>query len=442
MRDRRNEQLPAMERLLRVREALIKKAPLYGLVALQRELVVSDVVSTAATDGKQVIWNPDFLAPLKDEEIAFFFKHEFWHVLRMDHLRFDKVSRKYRDKYPEALLFKVYNIAADYLVNYILHVEEGLELPKGVLFDWDVGNKDTEQVFEDLLKQAREKTQEKRAGDEQGQGESKEGDDESGSGGGEGDIDADVLPEARGVDVQEPTNEDGGKLTETQRKEEQERAYREIRQASNAASKAGMLSPAVKMRIDEEMAPSATPQEVLTHFLQDALCKSDYTYTRPNKRYRHTGFCMPSLRVEEEYQKIVCLIDVSGSVSDDMVKDFCGDLQGYVEAIGADAELVVVYVDTEVAGVQRFVKGDDLAKDVEPVRKTYGTDFVPGFEWIEEQGETPSGVVYYTDGFCSSFPSADLDPGCPVVWVLHREHSADVKAMERKAPFGDVLKMR
>ena len=44
-----------------------------------------------------------------------------------------------------------------------------------------------------------------------------------------------------------------------------------------------------------------------------------------------------------------------------------------------------------------------------------GTDFRPGFEWLDEQGIQPAVCLYFTDMECSDYPEAE--PGFPVTWV-------------------------
>ena len=52
-----------------------------------------------------------------------------------------------------------------------------------------------------------------------------------------------------------------------------------------------------------------------------------------------------------------------------------------------------------------------------------GTDFRPGFAWLDEQGIRPSVCLYLTDMLCSSYP--DAEPAFPVLWVNYSEPPAD-----------------
>ena len=46
-----------------------------------------------------------------------------------------------------------------------------------------------------------------------------------------------------------------------------------------------------------------------------------------------------------------------------------------------------------------------------------GTDFRPGFAWLDEQGIRPGVCIYLTDMLCSSYP--DTEPHFPVIWANH-----------------------
>ncbi len=58
-----------------------------------------------------------------------------------------------------------------------------------------------------------------------------------------------------------------------------------------------------------------------------------------------------------------------------------------------------------------------------------GTDFKPGFEYIEEEAIMPSCAIYFTDGWCSSFSE---EPDFPTMWILTDKANF-------KPPFGEVI---
>ena len=52
-----------------------------------------------------------------------------------------------------------------------------------------------------------------------------------------------------------------------------------------------------------------------------------------------------------------------------------------------------------------------------------GTDFRPGFEWLQEERIHPSVCVYLTDMLCSSYP--DTPPQFPMIWLNYGEPPDD-----------------
>jgi predicted metal-dependent peptidase len=102
-----------MKRLSKAKTSLILEHPFIGSVALNMPMTLSDEVPTAATNGKRVLYNPDFIEPLTDEELKFLVAHECMHPMLEHNYR-----RGARDP-------KKWNKAADYVINQLL-VDEGI----------------------------------------------------------------------------------------------------------------------------------------------------------------------------------------------------------------------------------------------------------------------------------------------------------------------------
>lgn len=90
------------------------------------------------------------------------------------------------------------------------------------------------------------------------------------------------------------------------------------------------------------------------------------------------------------------------------------------------AAMTVIYCDAKVQNVQRFESSDDLKL---VAKGGGGTDFIPPFEYLAKRGEEPELFLYFTDGYCSSFPP---EPPYEVIWLV-----TDKKNF--KPPFGDVI---
>ena len=123
--------------------------------------------------------------------------------------------------------------------------------------------------------------------------------------------------------------------------------------------------------------------------------------------------------------ELVIVVDTSGSIGREALEQFAGE----IAAINQDAqpELIrVIYCDAAVQGVEEFSPS-------EPIRLSPkgggGTDFVPPFRWVEEDGILPQCMIYLTDLCCHSFPEP---PDYPVLWVTDSQ---------QVAPFGETLRI-
>lgn len=464
--------LELQERLDKVITCLYTRERLYGFIALTRKHVITESVRTAATDGKTVYWNPDFLYGLTNAQIRVCLKHEFWHVLKLDHARMGKRNRD------------LWNVATDKVINYMLHNEEYETIPEGFLYDRSVEGKDSEQVYEEEADWVRERAGKEanvdpgtsaRAGpgeqpkaappespdnapsrekqtapapaSSDGLDQAGEEKEESPDNGFSSDEDQSRREQAEreaferiakeqhevacGVEVIEPEEEDRGPQAE-----ERERVHRQAQEALRQAAKAGHLGEALERRVKAVLSPEPTAREYLYRFLENAVTRDDFSWKRPNKRYEDVY--IPSLR-SETVDRLAVILDTSGSISDRMLSDFVGDVQDLLETLGADAVLDLIYVDSVVAGTQEVTLGEVTA--IKPMRVTGATRFTPGFKWIAESGTSYRGVLYYTDGYANDFPGARLDPGCPALWVLHQEHSANLDGFRKALKFGEAVKM-
>jgi predicted metal-dependent peptidase len=117
-------------------------------------------------------------------------------------------------------------------------------------------------------------------------------------------------------------------------------------------------------------------------------------------------------------------VDTSGSIGTKELEQFAGE----INAISSEAQpdsIHVIYCDAAVQGVDEFGPS-------EPIRLSLkgggGTDFVPPFKWVEDNGIEAKCLIYLTDLCCHSFPPA---PDYPVLWVTDSN---------KTAPFGQTAR--
>ena len=140
------------------------------------------MVFTLATDGKFFYYNRNFVAPMSDGECVFGMGHEILHCV-YDH--FDVDRRGDRDP-------RLWNIANDYVINADLidaNIGEQIKLVD-ICFDWKYRGMVSEEIYDDLFKQAEEEGRvinvepldihlDRTEGDDEGSGQSNKGNKDS-----------------------------------------------------------------------------------------------------------------------------------------------------------------------------------------------------------------------------------------------------------------------
>ena len=365
-----------IERLLaKARTALVLEHPFIGNVALNLPYVPDYTIKTAATNGKNIRYNPHFIDSLNDEERKFVVAHECLHPM-LEHT-FRRGERNHR----------VWNQAADYVINKLLDDEKIGKMPQGGLLDNNIhnaGNGTTEGIY-NILPQP---------------------DDEGNNGHG------DPLDDCN----------DGGDTPADKAQQEAEWKVR-VAQAAQAAKMMGKMSAGLERLVGEILKPKVDWRDVLRKFLEK--CKSDQrTWSKFNRRFLAQGIYLPSVS-GESLGEIAFAVDCSGSITQEVIDQFAAEILSAKED-GNPTKIHVVYFDSEVSHYESYGRDDDL--DIKP-HGGGGTAFSPVFEYFAEHDINPVACVFLTDLCCSDFGD---QPDYPVLWV-----STD----EGTAPFGEVVLM-
>jgi predicted metal-dependent peptidase len=341
-------------------------------------------VDTLATDGKQLVYNPEFINRFSLEEHIGLVAHEVMHLALAHHAR-----RGHRDK-------ERWNIAADLAVNPLL-IDAGFTLPsggcipgEGTYADLPAG-KSAEEYYALLPDES--------GGESESQEEGQNPCPDPGGCGG----------------VMDPS--DGSPAA---CKEAEAEAAVAVSQAQRVAQQRGELPGGIARLVQQVLQPMVDWRETLRAFVS-RLARNDYSWAHPNRRFIHQGLYLPGLR-SEELGDAVLAVDTSGSIDRATLDRFASEAEGILQAY--DCTLTILYHDSRVQHVQTW-RSTDGPLTLEP-KGGAGTDHHPVFEWVAEQGVDPACLVCLTD-LASSFPTEP--PAYPVLW-------ATVGAGGMKAPFG------
>lgn len=385
-----------LERIKQARAALVMEQPFYGCLALGLELIESEQFDTMATDGTRLFWNAAFVAGLTEPALRGGLAHEIAHCAYAHHVRRgDRDARRW-------------NEAADYAINRDL-VKAGFTLPAGALLSDEFEGMTAEDIYAELQHQRAAKPQSKPGGQPGGNGQPG-GDDPGGCGQILDAADADGMA-AAAADWQARVRQAAG-----------------IAKAQNA----GTLPGDISRLIETLNAPLVSWRDVLRRFVDESATR-EYSWTRPNRRHIARGQILPGY-MSDGLNHLVAVLDTSGSVSNDLLQGFAGELQAAMDERAAD-KLTIIYTDTKVQGAETFSQGELL--ELNPAGGG-GTNFAAAFTWIADNVPDASAVLYFTDMETRDF---GLEPPCPVLWCAYGSHKR-IAAHAARAPFGETVHIR
>lgn len=371
----------AAELMVKARANLLMQDPFFGALALKLKFKEDPSCETAWTDGRYLGYNPTWVEGLPIGKIKGLIAHEVYHNALGHPFR-----RQHRQNKP-------WNAACDLVLNGRLRAA-GFELPDNGLFDDSKKDLAPEEVY-------------------------------------------DSFPKVKG-DIQIPGNEDSddpGGCGETRdgadSKEEMKQLEHEWKQnvaeAATIARQQGKLPAGIEQLLDKLFEPQIDWREVLALKI-DPNGKDDYSWSKRNRRFQN--IYLPSIR-SEQVGEVVILMDTSGSMwgGDDLI--FAkSELQAIFDMVHPSL-IHVIHVDAAVHKHDKFTK-DDFDLTFNPVGGG-GTSFIPGFEYIQQQGIYPEIVIYFTDMF-GDFPVHDY--GYDVMWV------DTCGTWSGAVPFGQHFKLR
>ena len=372
------------EQLITARVGLLLKASFFGNLATRLKLVNADEwCATAATDGRNFYYNTRFIKLLKPKEIEFLFGHEVLHCV------YDHFGRR-GDRDPQ-----IWNIANDFCVNGDLVKHRVGEKITSVpcLYDHKYEGMSSEEVYDDLMKNV-QKISLSDLLDKMI--------DEHMDGDGDGDGDGDQEGKGR------------PKLTPEERQQIKDEIKEAMLAAAATVDGAGNLPAGVKRLIQELTEPQMNWRELLRMQLESTI-KSDYTWMRASRKGWHMDAVMPGMKLDPMIDIAVAL-DASGSISEKMLKDFLGEIQGIMDSFPA-YRIHVITFDTDAYNPAQYDSDnlDDIC-DYE-VTGGGGTDFTCIFDYLKREEIEPKRLVVFTDGY--PFGSWGDENYADTVWILH-----------------------
>jgi predicted metal-dependent peptidase len=337
------------------------KAPFFGTLAMFARFIASTAIPTAATDGRDIFFNPQFLSSLPSQQQDGVLLHELLHAALLHPLRL-------HERQPE-----LWNIAADIVVNGTI-LQQGFELPPGGLRDGQLEHLSVEEVYE-LLQ----------------------------------------LPGANRFELTErdllaahAASDPSTQVTAARDREIRTHWQQALQQASAIAS--GTATAKLTGGIARELDSIFNPQLDWKTYLWRYLVQTPTDFQGFDRRFVGRGLYLEGL--QSESVRVQIAIDTSGSVRLPQLQLFVSEVRAILAAY-PQLECNLDYVDNAIHA-SHILTADSIL----PIPEGGGgTSFVPFFDRVNESwdGHTQTVCIYLTDGY-GEFPACA--PLVPTLWVV------------------------
>lgn len=354
--------------------------PFFASLMMMAPIRLTESIGTAATDGASLFFCPSFIAPLSPPELDGLIVHEVLHCALLHITR-----RQSRDPL-------LWNIAADIHVNGLIRSEPHLELPSGGVIDPALEHLSVEEIYEvlrqrgqsvglhlvDLIVKSAESSR---------------------------------IPGANDTDV-----------------EAHWRAAIHRAIAASSLAGQGRLSAALLREFRNVCEPQVNWRSQLWRW----LVRTPDDFQGFDRRFVWQRIYVEQL--EGESIRVEVCIDTSGSINEEQLDAFLGELRGIIRSYPT-VKCRLWYADADCHGPYEV---DETGRVPEPIGGG-GTDFRPflqrasGDDLAGSNREAPPLLVYLTDGH-GQFP--DIVPSAPVLWAV-----VPGGLETSKFPFGHVVRM-
>ena len=406
---------------------LMRKGPFVQLapIMMMGETKMSTDVPTAACDGRNEWYNPEFIWSFDNEDLAvgFIIVHENMHKAARHFIVYEKLTARYGHE--------IVNVGMDYWINLRIKLadpnENYVAMPmkdgKQVgCFDIKYKGKTVLEIVLDLVQQAQDKKEDagdesKGAGGDKPEGKSAGGDD-TGSG---------------------PTSFDdhdwdgAKKMSPEEVKKHVEEVKQNIRQGHMAAQRAnaGTGAGGDVLGLMELSQSKVDWRKALQEFMQSTCAaKQESSWARPNRRLLHQGIIMPSMR-GESIRELVFARDASYSMfHDSRLEKVTGQMVALVKALHIEVIHVMDW-DGEVSEESYDTFDSDTFINAPACKRVTGgggTDPDCVSKFIKRKKIKPDAVIMLTDGEISNWS----EWSCPVLWVI-------ANAKKITAPVGKTI---
>ncbi|MEG4320448.1 MULTISPECIES: VWA-like domain-containing protein [unclassified Microcoleus] len=388
---------PEMERLISGSLLRLRmKSPFFATLALFTHFLPTQLVPTAATDGWDIFFNPDFLRSLPPAQVDGLLLHKVLHAALLH------VPRR-GERQPE-----LWNVSADIVVNGMIAQQGCFELPLNPLRDPKLEHLSVEEIYELLLQQN------PNCSISQPDLLSQSPCDASGEGGlamgkGERWQEAEGKASRQGAEGNSPFQTDSGSLAQA-KQAALETHWRDAMQQALAIARSTNSQGSIPAGMQRELRALTRAKLDWRSYLWRYLVQTPTDFMGFDRRFIGRGLYLEALQGESV--QVFVAVDTSGSIGDQQMQLFLSEVQGILKAY-PHLTCDLYYADAQAYGPYSLESDSEIPQPI----GGGGTSFVPFFDQVSVNRDWhSSGVcVYLTDGY-GTFPQEP--PVLPVLWVV------------------------
>jgi len=389
------------DKIKKAKTKLMLEQPYFGTIASAIILEKNNDILTFINDGEKMCYNSEYLDKLSVDEVEFIVANAAMHSV---------LNHQKRSTHRTRWLWQT---ATDYVVNAML-VNNGMPLPLYANYESQFENMYAEEVYEILRAEMISNGQSSMGEEQQDIIDSD-------------DVDApnlhlqkDIIPSNEALNSKIDSNEKeqnniGAEVSfvDEEMKEQFEQIFQKLKRQ-------GTLPKNIHYVVPEYFSHRIDWREFLyVHIAEYA--KSTYSFSPPNMKYLYRGIYLPAL--SSDLLRIVIAIDTSGSIDKTLLGIFLDEVSSIMQQY-PNYEIDLLTADAKVQSHKVFLPAEALEYKVSGGG---GTDFRPVFEFIEQHIDSPSLLLYFTDGE-GTYPKNEAS--YDVLWMMP----------ERKdVPFGEVV---
>lgn len=404
-------------KLLLARMRLLSSNGFYGLLLMHIKLGLDKTIEKAAMDSARIVFNPEFVDRLTDEEIDYCLLHMVIHIA-MKHC--DRKGNYKDEKYWEA---------ADIVTNSLILDSYGGDMSR--IFLSESGgiqphlcpddSRGSEHTVEEVCRMLKVQVELEKGKEKQakmigivGEGNGNSEDNES-------------LDNSTGWDNHDRLANENKQMNDSERMLNDIKWQSHIQNAAEAmedrswatTSKGRGLVPGFAERFLEELRkPQNDWRALLTDFIQEEVC--DYSFTPPDRRY-DGDFFLPDYNDKDiEVKKILFMIDTSGSMSTKDITDCYSEIKGAIDQFNGRIEGWLGFFDATIVEPKPFE--DEESFSIIRPKGGGGTSFDIIFKYVNEKmnDDPPVSIVILTDGM-APFPDERVTNDIPTLWIINNE---------------------